>query len=41
MDFLKMEQLIEEVLIYSLVSILCIVVVVIYLRKKKAGIENR
>ena len=30
-----MEQLIEEILIYSLVAILCIIVVAIYLRKKK------
>ena len=34
MDFLIMEQLIENILIYSLAAIICIVVVVIYLRKK-------
>ena len=34
MDFLIMEQLIENILIYSLALILCITVVVIYLRKK-------
>lgn len=35
MDFLSMEQLIESILIYSFAAILCIVVVAIYLRKKK------
>jgi thioredoxin reductase (NADPH) len=34
MDFLIMEQIVENILIYSLAVILCIVVVVIYLRKK-------
>ena len=34
MDFLSMEILIENILIYSLVAILCVVVVIIYLRKK-------
>lgn len=34
MDFLTMELLIENILIYSLVAILCVVVVFIYLRKK-------
>jgi thioredoxin reductase (NADPH) len=34
MDFLSMEQLIENILIYSLAIILCITVVAIYLRKK-------
>jgi thioredoxin reductase (NADPH) len=34
MDFLIMEQLIENVLVYSLAIILCVVVVVVYLRKK-------
>jgi thioredoxin reductase/NAD-dependent dihydropyrimidine dehydrogenase PreA subunit len=35
MDFLIMEQLIENVLVYSLVGLLCIVVITIYIRKKK------
>jgi thioredoxin reductase (NADPH) len=34
MDFLRMEILIENIIIYSLVAILCIAVVIIYLRKK-------
>ena len=34
MDFLSMEILIENIIIYSLVAILCIAVVIIYLRKK-------
>ena len=34
MDFLNMEQLLENVLIYSLAAIICIIVVFIYLRKK-------
>jgi thioredoxin reductase (NADPH) len=34
MDFLIMEQLIENIFIYSLAAILCLVVVIIYLRKK-------
>ncbi len=34
MDLLVMEQLIENILIYSLAIILCLVVVIIYLRKK-------
>jgi thioredoxin reductase (NADPH) len=34
MDFLIMEQIIENVLIYSFAIILCVVVVIIYLRKK-------
>ena len=34
MDFLIMEQHIENILIYSFAIILCVVVVVIYLRKK-------
>jgi thioredoxin reductase (NADPH) len=34
MDFLSMEQMVENILIYSLVFILCITVVAIYLRKK-------
>jgi thioredoxin reductase (NADPH) len=34
MDFLIMELLIENILIYSLAAILCLVVVIIYLRKK-------
>jgi thioredoxin reductase (NADPH) len=34
MDFLSMELLIENILIYSLVAILCVAVVIIYLRKK-------
>jgi thioredoxin reductase (NADPH) len=34
MDFLSMEILIENILIYSLVAILCVAVVIIYLRKK-------
>jgi thioredoxin reductase len=34
MDFLDMEQTVENILIYALAIILCIVVVVIYLRKK-------
>lgn len=34
MDFLSMEQMIENILVYSLVLILCVVVVTIYLRKK-------
>lgn len=34
MDILSMEQLIENILIYSFVAILCIAVVFIYLRKK-------
>jgi len=34
MDFLGMEQLVENILIYSLVIILCVVVVAIYLRMK-------
>lgn len=35
MDFLEMETLIENILIYGLAAILCLVVVVIYLRKQK------
>ena len=35
MDFLNMEQLIESILVYSLAIILCVVVVAIYLRKKR------
>ena len=34
MDFLIMELFIENLLIYSLVAILCVVIVIIYLRKK-------
>jgi thioredoxin reductase (NADPH) len=34
MDFLSMEQMIENILIYSVVLILCVTVVAIYLRKK-------
>lgn len=34
MDFLSMEILIENILIYSLAAILCVVIVIIYLRKK-------
>src|SRR5665811_861938 len=34
MDFLIMEQTIENILIYSFAILLCVVVVVIYLRKK-------
>lgn len=34
MDFLIMEQLFENILIYSLTAILCVVVVYFYLRKK-------
>jgi thioredoxin reductase (NADPH) len=34
MDFLIMEQTIENILIYSCVLILCVTVVVVYLRKK-------
>ena len=34
MDFLTMEQTIENILIYSFAILLCVVVVVIYLRKK-------
>ena len=34
MDFLIMEQLFENIFIYSLAGILCLVVVIIYLRKK-------
>jgi thioredoxin reductase/NAD-dependent dihydropyrimidine dehydrogenase PreA subunit len=34
MDFLDMEQTIENILIYSAAILLCIVVVIIYLRKK-------
>jgi len=34
MDFLRMEQQIENILIYSIALILCVVVVAIYLRKK-------
>jgi thioredoxin reductase/Pyruvate/2-oxoacid:ferredoxin oxidoreductase delta subunit len=34
MDFLSMEIVIENIIIYSLVAILCIAVVIIYLRKK-------
>jgi thioredoxin reductase (NADPH) len=34
MDFLMMEQFIENILIYSLAIILCVAVVAIYLRKK-------
>ena len=34
MDLLSMEILIESILIYSLVAILCVVIVIIYLRKK-------
>jgi thioredoxin reductase (NADPH) len=34
MDFLNMEPLIENILIYFLAAILCVVVVAIYLRKK-------
>jgi thioredoxin reductase (NADPH) len=34
MDILSMEILVENILIYSLVAILCVVVVIIYLRKK-------
>jgi thioredoxin reductase (NADPH) len=35
MDFLTMEQLIENILVYSLVIILCVAIVAIYLRMKK------
>jgi thioredoxin reductase (NADPH) len=35
MDFLIMEQTIENILVYSLVIILCIAIVAIYLRKKR------
>jgi len=38
--FLNMELLIENILIYSLVAILCIVVVIIYLRKKSKASKN-
>ncbi len=34
MDFLKMEQLIENVIIYSLAGIICVAAVLIYLRRK-------
>jgi hypothetical protein len=34
MDFLDMEQTIENILIYSAAILLCIIVVIIYLRKK-------
>jgi thioredoxin reductase (NADPH) len=34
MDFLSMEILIENILIYFMVAILCVVIVIIYLRKK-------
>jgi thioredoxin reductase (NADPH) len=34
MDFLRMEPLFENILIYSITTILCISVVIIYLRKK-------
>jgi len=34
MDFLSMEQMVENILVYSLVIILCVVVVAVYLRKK-------
>jgi thioredoxin reductase (NADPH) len=39
MDILSMEILIENILIYSLVAILCVVVVIIYLRKKSRASE--
>jgi thioredoxin reductase (NADPH) len=39
MDFLIMEQILENVLIYSFAIILCVVVVAIYLRKK--SMESR
>ena len=35
MDFLIMEILIEQILIYSLAALLCVAVVIIYLRKKR------
>jgi len=35
MDFLIMEQLSENILIYSLAALLCVIVVAIYLRKKR------
>jgi len=35
MDFLEMESLIENILVYGLAAILCLVVVFIYLRKQK------
>ncbi len=35
MDFLSMEILIESILIYSLAALLCVTVVIIYLRKKR------
>jgi thioredoxin reductase (NADPH) len=35
MDILTMEQLVENILIYSLATILCFVVVVVYIRKKR------
>jgi thioredoxin reductase (NADPH) len=34
MDFLNMEQVLEKILVYALAIILCVAVVVIYLRKK-------
>ena len=34
MDILIMEQIIENVAIYSLAIILCVVIVIIYIRKK-------
>ena len=35
MDFLTMEILIEKILIYSLAALLCLIIVRIYLRKKR------
>lgn len=35
MDFLSMEQIIENIIIYSLVILLCLVIVILYLRKQK------
>jgi len=35
MDFLVMEPLVENIIIYSLAAVLCLVVVIVYLRKQK------
>jgi len=40
MDFLKMESLIENILVYGLAAILCIGVVIIYLRKQKSATKK-
>jgi thioredoxin reductase/NAD-dependent dihydropyrimidine dehydrogenase PreA subunit len=39
MDFLIMEPLVENILIYSVVAVLCIIVVLIYLRKQGRASE--